>query len=309
MKCSRYLFTLAATLAIASSSSAAVIVQDRFSDNDRTDPAPPAYSELGVDGDGDGDIESAWFGTSGTLNATGGNLVLGTSGGTTSSQSWATYFTPESSPVTLANDGDQLKVTWAFNLSGADATVNGSQNMRIALVHTPAGVRLTSDENPGDGAYTGYAVFLNMGPTLNRSNPMELKPRTAASGNLLSSGANWGDVDADGGTNGATGYATGVDYTFEMTVTRSGAGLQVDTSMSGDQLNDTGSMSASYFDAAPTSFTFDTFTMRPSNSGTTAEFFNTTLFQVEGPVGVIPEPTTLALFGLSMMACMLRRSR
>jgi hypothetical protein len=284
-------------------------VQDRFSDNDRTDPAPPTYSEAGVDVDSDGDIESSWFGSSGTLATTSGNLALGTSGGTTSSQSWATYFTSEAAPVTLANDGDSLKVTWAFRLSGADATANSSQNMRIALVDTPNAARLATDTNPGSDSYTGYAVFLNMGPTLSRSNPMELKPRAVAANPsaLLSAGASWADVDADGGTNGAAGYATGVDYVFDMTVTRSGGGLQVDTSMSGGTLNDTGSMSASYFDAAPASFTFDTFTMRPSNTSTTAEFFNTSLFQAE--FTAIPEPASLALFGLSAMVAVLRRQR
>ena len=308
MKATRFCLTLAAMLAVTTSASAAVLIQDRFSDSDRSDPAPPTYAEGGVDTDSDGDLESSWFGTSDTINTSPGNLILGTSGGTGSSQSWATYFGPESSPVTLANDGDQLRVTWAFNLSGAEATANGSQNMRLAVVDTPDTARLSTDTNPGDAAYTGYAVFLNMGPTLGRSNPMELKPRTAASGNLLSSGGNWGDVDADGGTNGATGYAIDVDYTFELTITRVGDGLQVDTSMTGGSLNDTGSMSASYLDAAPTSYTFDTFTMRPSNSSTTAEFFNTTLFQVEGPA-IIPEPASLALFGLSAIAMVLRRQR
>jgi hypothetical protein len=310
MKCySRFIFALLAMLSVASWSSAAVIVQDRFGDNDRTDPAPPTYSEVGVDSDADNDIESSWFGTSGTLATSPGNLILGTSGGTTGSQSWATYFTPDASPITLSNDGDTLKVTWAFNLSGTAATLNSSQNMRMALVDTSAAARLATDTNPGNDSYTGYAVFLNMGPTLGRSNPMELKPRNTGvnPNNLLSSGGNWLDVNADGGTNGATGYATGVDYVFDMTVTRTGGGLQVDTSMSGGTLNDTGSMSASYFDAAPASFTFDTFTLRPSNTGTTAEFFNTSLFQVD--VTAIPEPTSLALLGISVAACVLRRQR
>jgi hypothetical protein len=312
MKCTRIFSAAlaAACLFLSSSAMAAVIVNDTWIDNDRNDPASPVFAENGVDGDADGDIESAWFGTSGTLSTSPGTLHLGTTGGTTSSQSWATYFAREAYPVTLANEGDQLNLTWVFSLSGAPTALNSSQNMRVALVNTPSAARLTTDTNPGNASYTGYAVFLNMGPTLDRGNPMELKPRLLAvnPSNLLSSSGNWSDVDADGGTDGATGYAEGVDYTFAMTVTRVGADLQVDTSMSGGNLNDTGSMSASYLHVAPSSYSFDTFTMRPTNTATTAELFNTSLFRVEGPLP-IPEPTSLALVGLSALALMVRRQR
>src|ERR1039458_7018702 len=78
------------------------------------DPNSP-YSEMGVDYNASGDFESAWFNNGGTMTATPGHLV--TSVGSTSS-SWTTYFTPESSPVTLAGAGDQLKITWVFTPSG-----------------------------------------------------------------------------------------------------------------------------------------------------------------------------------------------
>ncbi len=110
--------TLAAALCVAASASAALIVNDTWQDGDRTDPAPPTYSEYGTDSDGDGDIESAWFnGGDGTLTTAVGGPLKGQFSSATSrllSASWTTYFTPEECEVNLAEIGDQMKVTWIF---------------------------------------------------------------------------------------------------------------------------------------------------------------------------------------------------
>ena len=62
---------------------------------------------------------------------------------TSSSSSWTTYFTTESSPVTLAGAGDELKITWVFTPSGV-ATSGTSQDFRLAVVDSP--VRLATDQ-------------------------------------------------------------------------------------------------------------------------------------------------------------------
>src|SRR5689334_3970577 len=63
---------LTATFGVGTLAHAGVIVNDTWLDGTRTDPAPPTYSENGVDSDGDLNLESAWFqGGDGTLDPIG----------------------------------------------------------------------------------------------------------------------------------------------------------------------------------------------------------------------------------------------
>lgn len=292
--------SVAAACAMAMPVSAGVIlVNDTWLDGTDSDPAAPVYSEMGGDFDSDGNSESVWFqGGVGSLNpvAAGGPLRGAFPDATSaSSASWTTYFTPESTPVTLVDPGDQLKFTWIFTPTNVNAT-NSSQNFRIAMVDTPGASRLAANGAPGSAAYTGYALFLNFGQTTGRSTPFQLLERTAASGDLLTSSGNWGNaVNASGFGNGAVGYASGTEYTLVATLTRNATnGLDIVATMSGGNINGTGSVTVSTTDASPSTFTFDTFALRPSGATTTAEIFDTRLFKVEAPV---PEPATFALIG------------
>lgn len=289
---------------------ASILVNDTWIDGTRTDPASPTYSEAGTDADADGDLESAWFGSTGTMNVTnptpgaGPGVLNGTVGD--GSSSWTTYFTSEGSPVTLANPGDSIKVKWVFSMANINAT-NSSQGMRIALVNWPeAGLaRQTSDGNPGSAAYAGYAMFLNVGQTLGHSNPFQLlervDPNTASA--LLSASGSWASLD-DEESSGVTGYSDNTEYTFEWTLTRTAANeLDVLATMSGGSVGGDGQLTVAFTDASPNSFTFDTFSMRPSSAALTAGQFNTTLFQVE----VVPEPAALSLLGLGGLAMLRRR--
>lgn len=297
-------------------SHAAIIVNDTWQDGTDSDPASPQYSENGVDSDTDGDIESAWFqGGVGTLDPVGaggperGNM---TAGGT-SSATWTTYFTPEANPVVLTNAGDQMKVTWVFRLTNVNAS-NTSQNFRIAVVDSPSASRLSANGSPGSAAYTGYGIFANMGQTLGNSNPFQLRERVTASGALLSASGDWGADGvanaglANGATTGNTGYAADTDYTFTMTLTRTVANeLQVDASMVGGSLNNSGTASVSVVDSTPNGFQFDTFALRPSGATTTAELFDTSLFRVE--FNAVPEPTTIVFLGMGIATFLLQRRR
>ena len=279
-----------ALVGLTSRGYATILVHDTWQDGTRTDPAPPVYSEDGTDSDGDGDLESAWFftGSSGTtLTASPSNLVA-TVG--TGSSSATTYFTPASNPVTLAGAGDELRITWVFIPSGVDAGSTSSSGMRIAVVDSPSGSRLTGDGSPGSSTYGGYAMFMNMATTLASSTPFQLMVRSNAttSSAFLSASGSWHGV-VNGAQSGHTGYASGTQYTFVMTFTRNVSnGVDVVATMTGGSLNNTGSATVSYSDSAPTTFTFDTFGLRPSDAADSASSFDTSLFEVEFLPGSTP---------------------
>jgi hypothetical protein len=300
---------ITALFAIPVSSHAAVqtLVNDTWLDGTDTDPVA-TYSENGVDSDGDGDIESAWFfGGAGSLDPVGaggperGNL----NAGGTSSGSWTTYFTPESSKVTLAQ-GETLRVTWVFTPSNVN-TSNTSQNFRLALANTPDGSRIVGSGAPASAAYAGYAMFMNMGQTLGNSNPFRLMERNAVNSDLLSASGNWTGL-ANGATSGASGYTSGTQYTFVMDVTHNASdGLDFLVTMTGGNLDTDGVASVAFTDTTPNSFTYDTFAIRPSGATTTAELFDTSLFKVE--YTTVPEPASLAACGLALLPLMRLRSK
>lgn len=307
MKCKWLLLALAAVIGLGwtNAASAAVIVNDTWIDGTDDDPAAPTYSEYGVDSDSDGNIESVWFqGGGGTLNPAGAGGPLRGTGYGTSSASWTTFFTPEANKINLANDGDKLRITWAFTLDGL-GTGNTSQNHRFAVVNTPNGSRVTSNASPNNGAYTGYAMFMNMGPTLQNGNSFQLRERSAA-GDLLSTSGNWAAL-SNGAGNGTIGYANGVLYTHVIEFTRNGTALDIVSTVSGGNLGGVGFLTTSFSDPTPSTFVFDTFGIRPQNTATTAVTFDTSLFRVE--FFTIPEPTSIGLLGLSALALGLRRSR
>src|SRR6476646_9234453 len=143
-----------------------ILVDDTWTDGTRTAPASPTYSEHGIDADLDGDIESACYNANGTLTVSPGHLVGTLPSNGTSSASWTTYFTPESSPVTLANTGDTLRITWVFTPTNVNASSTSGSGLRLAVVDSPSAVRRTSDGSPADSTYAGYGMFMSMATTL-----------------------------------------------------------------------------------------------------------------------------------------------
>jgi hypothetical protein len=340
MKCRNLLFLLVAimfgvAICWTTPAAAVVLVQDTWQDGERYQPAgpdfvppPPPYAEnngvTAVDADADGDLESAWFdGGGGGLDPVGpGGPLRGTMDvGADNSSSWTTYFTDqEGDEVNLANVGDCVEITWVFSLSGINAG-NTSQSFRIAVVDTPDYNRLTANGSPGSAAYTGYAMFGNMGPILDHSRPFDLMFRTdtTRADALLSASSAWtstGDNGTDDGTRGNTGYAEDVEYTYTFTAEHL-AGDQLQVTMRMDegereegQLDDKGYLLAYYTDTAPASFLFDTFSLRPSKASQAAEIFDTSLFKVETCQGaVVPEPASLILLGLGGLALLAVRRR
>jgi len=319
-----YLIALvvAVSCALASSSHAAVLVNDTWLDGTRTDPTAsgtPAYAEnngvTAVDSDSDGNLESAWFkGGGGTLNVTNagsGNVLEGVT--SASSQHWYTYFTQPSTTVTLANPGDELKLTWVFTPTTIGNNV--SQALPIALALNPS-ARVSGDGTLPTGVFSGYSMFLNFSTTLSGSAFALKEWATTASGSLLGTAANWGangtsgGTLANGGAAGNTGYASGTQYTFvfDLKLDPSNSGsLIINASMTGGSLNNGGVLSVTYTDASPNSLSYDIFAVRPANAASTAAVFDTSLFKIEA----IPEPSTfmLAGSGLVLMMGLIRRRR
>jgi hypothetical protein len=278
---------LTATCVFAVSSHAQIIVNDTWADGNRTSSGP----------DGGG-IDSQWFSSSGaalTVPAAGTMRAIVPVG----SLSETTYFPSQ----TLVNPGDGLIFTWVFTPS--TIAVNTSQAFNLAVVN--GATHLAADgASPASQVYAGYAMYMNMAPTLGNANPYALREWIlAGAGNLLSSSANWGangaaGTLANGATTGNTGYASGTAYTLVMTLTRNASsGLDIITTTTGGSLNGTGSATLAYTDTTPNTFTYDTFALRQTGSASGAAQVDTSLFKVE--FVSVPEPTTLALAGLGLL--------
>jgi hypothetical protein len=283
---------LLASALFTSSAFATDLVNDTWRDSNRTQPASPTYSENGTDADADLNVESAWFTSSaGAMSIVddavpGGDQLLRTTN-STGSASWTTYLTPTASPVTLLNNGDQLKVTWIFTPTNV-GTADTGQGFRVAIYDWQETnvARLTTDTSPGNGVYFGYAMLMNMCTNLNRANPFALVQRTnlnsfafLGTGSAFEQLINAGAVDPNG-------YKDGVQYTFTFTATLTNTTeLLIESSMTGAGLYTNGSLVATYLDTTPQTLKFDTIGIRPSGAAASAGIFLTSLFKAEFNTG------------------------
>lgn len=300
---SRLLAVSACAALLPAFASAATIVNDRWADSSRSDPAAPTYSEYGVDSDGDGDIESAWFrtGTGSTVSVAPGHFV--NSAGAAGSMSVTTYFTPDASPVTLNNVGDKMTITWTFTPTGVTTSSTGNQDMRLAIVDSPNAQRISTDASPGSGAYTGYAAYFNMrAGTIGANNGFRIMEWAGGSNNLLSTANAYSQVAAmPTVANTTPGITDGQEYTFTWSIEKTATGADIIQSLVGGNTN----LSVTYSDATPQPLTFDTFALRPQTPESTAASFDTHAFRVD--LTVIPEPASLASGTLAL--ALLRRRR
>jgi hypothetical protein len=294
--------TLALVISVgfAMSSQAQILVNDTWADGNR--------SSSGPDGGG---IDSAWYANS-TANLTASVGHLAGTVAAASSASWTTYITDTfANSVNLANVGDSIKIAWVFSMTGVNAG-NASQGFHMGILQSPNGGRLAADGTPASQVYAGYGSFWNIGTTLGRGNNdnfdlMEWAVSGGANA-FLSASAAYSKIGTGAGANTATGYADGVTYTYQFTAARTASGLQLDQSISGGTLNGTGGMTNSFLDTTVSSFTFDTFGMRPTAGSVAATGFDTTQFEVEF-IPAVPEPAAAALLGLGSLGLILARRR
>jgi len=269
----------------------------------------------------DGDLSSAWFKAgSGNLAIvtnnppiTGPNILEASTSSGGGSAHWYTYFTQPGTAVTLSYPSlvsQEMRLTWDFTPYG-DVAQNSNLGLTLALGLTPNGTRSTNDMTLAKANYTNaFAAYINMGTTLGTTPALSIRKWTlAGSGSLAGTAANYGGSLAGAGAVFNQGYVDGTPYSFVMDLDMTAAGLQVTETMSGGNLNGSGTLTATYLDTsfAGQSVSYDTFVIRPTSQAITASTFDTSLFQVI----IIPEPSTVALvvMGLGLAVGLIRRRR
>ncbi len=284
------------------------LVNDTWQDGDRTTPAPPIYSENGVDSDADGDLESAWFngGSGSVMTASPGNLRMDPAD---ASATWTTYIKAE--PAIGLSLNDFVRFTWRFRTGDVNASDTG-QNFRIAMVDSAPAARLMADGSPPAGVYAGLALFGNMAETTGNANSFEVRERnTPSAGALLEDTASWSTI-ANGLGAGEVGYADNTVYTFTALIKAvAPSDLDITMTMAGGNIGGTGSVSLHVVDTTPISFGYDTFSIYVGDQSSTATLFDSSLFMVE--VGhdepVMPEPSSAVLATLVAVAMPAYRRR
>jgi hypothetical protein len=264
---------------IGSMGRAAVLLDDDWDDGDRTDTNLPE--------------ESAWFASNAistpTLSAAVGALIgnvriFETNAG---SRLWITHFTPAGVPVELGI-GDALKVTAVFTVNNVAAAPGTARGLRIGLFNfsEPGAARVSGDgfsTGSGGGApgvnVTGYGVNMNFAQTITTASPLQIIKRTdLATNNLMGASAVFATLGAGGGASGTPGFASGVPYTFEFSVTRDASGVGI---LARFKDGAEWSVFHSVTDTANPTFRFDGFAIRPNSAADTADTFTFSRFKVE----------------------------
>ncbi|MBA4146540.1 MAG: hypothetical protein H0X66_00380 [Verrucomicrobia bacterium] len=269
-----------------------VIVRDTWTDGTLSDPAPPVYSETGVDSDEDGDIESAWFAGGSTstpgLSSSAGSLIGTPQSG---SRTWLTHFT--SSDYVHLNPGETIKATLVFIPQGV--TDNTSAALRFGLFNysAPGANRLTANVSSGNVQgenVTGYMMDVNFSTVFhtNAFNPPPLRFRTrtnlGAAGLMVSADTDFTSLGSGGASDGAPGFQDGNTYTNEISITHAhGGAVSISARITGPNgfevaHSETDTTGSNYIG-------FDTFAMRPANNTQTATSFDIKLFKVEKTSG------------------------
>ena len=266
---------------------AQMFLHDTWADGTRNNTALPA--------------ESAWFSSDSSgasLTAAPGSMTAAIPSG---SSLWAAFFTPAGSPASLAV-GETLTARAVFTPAGVAAN-NTSRGLRIGLYNfSDGGTRMSADgfsTGSGTGApganVQGYMLNMNFGTTFGVDTPLQIMERTAVSSiNLMGASGDFTALSSGpAGSLNATAFTSGVEYTLQFSVTRTGAdSVDVTTRFTGDGLN----LSHTATDAAGATLAFDAFAIRPAGSASVA----TSLVFREFDVTVVPEPSTWAMVVVQM---------
>jgi len=269
----RLSFVLSSLFLLAATGSAQMmILDDTWSDGDRTDTALPD--------------ESAWFASSfantPTLSAAPGLLTghVRMFETNTSSRLWITHFTPAGAPVELA-DGETLKVSLDFRALGVTTSNATSRGLRVGLFNfsETGAARVTGDgfsTGSGGGApganVTGYLLNQNFGQRITVNNPIQIMKRTdTANINLMGASGVFTALSSGGGPSDEPGFRNDVPYLLEFSVKRSGSSAEITCRFSD---NAVWNIQHTAIDPAAPNFRFDGLAFRPNSVTDTADAFH-----------------------------------
>jgi hypothetical protein len=290
---SRNISAFFATLVVLyASANAVTIVHDTFADGDRTNQ-DLANNSLALFKTRSGTTVASIVGsvTFNPTNAAGADMFYG-------------HFTDSGAPVTLGV-GDTLTFSLTMSFTGLAAASN---SLRFGLFDS-LGTRQTADLTGGANNTnftndTGYALFTALNSAPATGNAFTLNERTTfTNGNLFGSSSDFTTVGSTGTPFQA--LSDGQDYVLTYSIFR-----QTDTDtvlsagISGGALSNYSHMVT---DTSTPQTSFDYFAFRiPGNTFAT----NITFKDINVTTTIaVPEPSTLALLAMPMMALFARRKR
>jgi len=224
------------------------LVNDSFTDGERTTWAPPA--------------SVGWYKCQGVTTAAvaGTPPALTMTYGATSADMHFAFFAPAASPVSLSV-GDKLTLKLTFSFTGLNATANSA--VRFGILDSK-GTRITADSTSTSNAVyigdTGYGLFIPFSTVASTAAAFDIKRRTTIDkNNIFNTGSDFSTI-ASGVT--AQTFANDTDYTLTYTIERlSDTQTQLTAGVTGGALGDAYSYSATETSTTPNT-TFDWFGWR-----------------------------------------------
>jgi hypothetical protein len=307
-------------LAAASLCHATALLNDSWTDGDRTNTALPNDSATYVG------VSSS---DGGSLSVVPGALknVMGTS----SRKNW-TYFTSDFSvpdgnlnhnAVTHLNVGDTLTASLTFILPNGATSASTSKDFRFGLFLDPTDPRVQTDVNSDGGGgtnpwqdATGYALQMPLNGTATNASPFQIVKRTTSNTSLLGSSGAFTNAPTGGSV---YSNAANTSYTISLALSMLSASqvdvtatlMQGNTVLATQTVSDLGATFGGTAVAAgglPGSQSiyrdFDHLFFRMSSNSETSEI-DFTNWKVD--LTSVPEPTSVAILGLGSIALLARR--
>lgn len=282
-----------ASVALPLSASAATVINDSFTQASRTD-APDATG-------------AQWFSSSAGstiayVQNSGVTLTTGTAG-----RHMLGYFTADGAPVSVANVGESVTVSFTFSLNGSPGgSASSVTAVRLGLFDSTAGTRVSADNTNATSTFNGYNGYIaTLSPSAVASTAFRERTNTTdvALISTLGSSPNFNYTAlSPAGTSQVLTF--GSSYTATYTATKTLAGLELGLSFTGPGVS---SYSLSAIAGTPSASAFDTLVFYTTSSvGDSVTITNLTVTSATA----VPEPAAFAvLAGLGVLGAVTTRRR